>query len=62
MGKKARCLEFCAFAKFSKTNPKILPQGFVEDARGTLQREIVSYLALSGYVSPQVKGGTHPDV
>lgn len=49
-----------SFSKYSKSlkcgeaNQKKLPQGFVEDVQGTLQRKMMSYLATTGYVSPQV--------
>lgn len=40
---------------------KKLPRGFAEDARGTLQREMMSYLAIA---SPRGEGGEKapPDV
>lgn len=42
--------------KCCEANHKKLPQGFAEDVQGTLQREIMSYLAIAGNVSPQVRG------
>lgn len=39
--------------KCGEANHKKLPQGFAEDVQGTLQREMMSYLAIAGDVSPQ---------
>lgn len=42
--------------KCGEANHKKLPQGFAKDVQGTLQREMMSYAATAGYVSPQVRG------
>lgn len=49
LSKDNKCLKCC------EANQKKLPQGFAEDVQGTLQREMIEYLAIAGYVSPQVR-------
>lgn len=42
--------------KCGEVNHKKLPQGVAKDVQGTLQREIMSYSDIAGYVSPQLRG------